>query len=178
MPDLNDLDLNKETGISQDSYEPPSDFFRPDILPGEATFTRRGEPVFSLTKDNHLQTKMTAVPVGKTSTVDFAVFTTPSQFRSSTSADDYVRACGSIVGGRTVKDYRDAILMNAGPFNAVIKWVGWCKDCEEETIGAKRNQPKFPLGSDGVISHIGECPKCGAKIGAKPKISRYVVGGE
>lgn len=177
MSDLNDMDLNRETGIDQNSYEAPSEFFRPDVLPGEVTLVRKGEPVFSLTKDGHLQAKMTAAPLGKSALVDFAVFTTPSQFRPSTSADDYVRACGSIVGGRTIGSYRDAIRMNAGPFAAIVKWVGYCRDCEEEVIGAKRNQPKFPTLPDGTIDHVAECPQCGKKIGARPKIGRFIVGG-
>src|SRR5919108_2635732 len=178
---IDDMELNVEAGVTQDEYEAPSEFFRPPN-PGEYTFLRREKVDTTWSKDKKdLYFKFPAEIQGGAEDgqkVFFFVSTTVSQWRKSTSADDYVRACGSMVtsnGKRPLlKDYRDAVEGNPGPFNAVIVWKGYCSECEEETIGGKK-QPKFPYDQDGNLLHTADCPQCGTKVGAKAVPARYVI---
>lgn len=177
---LKDLDLSKETGIDQSTYEPPTDFYRP-LEPGTYMFTRvdfNPEEDFGATRNGDLQAKLQLKVQGGArdgETHYENIFTTPSNFRPSTSADDYIRACGGVVASRRTQDYVDAITANPGPFSAVIgRWRGYCRNCEENTIGRK-GQPKFPLDAEGNLVHVMDCPQCGEKVGAQAQISRYVI---
>lgn len=183
MADINDMDLNVAAGIAQDEYEAPSEFTRPPE-PGQYTFLRRENPKVEWSKDKKdLYFKFDAIVQGGKDDgrkVDMFISTTTSQWRKSTSADDFVHACGSQVtpSGTSkqplLKDYRDAVVANSGPFDAVLMWRGYCTTCEEDTIGGSK-QPKFPTTEDGTLSHIMECPKCGTKIGARARVLRFVV---
>jgi hypothetical protein len=103
------------------------------------------------------------------------IFTSEGAYRKASSADDYIRACGGTLTGRRVRDYIDAIRAFPGPFRAVIgRWQGYCSGCGETVVG-KRGQPRFPTDDDGQLVHITDCPKCGQKIGAQARTSRFVI---
>lgn len=178
---IDDMELNVEAGIGTDDYEAPSEFFRPPV-PGEYSLLRRAKVETSWSRDKKdLYFKFPAEVQGGSddgAKVFCFVSTTVSPYRKSTSADDYIRSCGATVSysGRrpTLKDYKEAVEGNPGPFGVVGNWKGYCATCEEETIGGK-NQPKFPFREDGTPDHVTECPQCGSKVGAKFNIARFVV---
>jgi hypothetical protein len=173
---LSDLDLTATTGVDPAEYEKPQPFSRPP-LPGAHSFSREGDPDFGKTRGGDLMAKMTFKVLGGEDdgkTFIDRIFTTPSTYRKSTSADDYIRACGGAPTDSTVGAYVDAINSYPGPFAATLKWEGYCKSCETTTIG-KRGMPRFQSDEDGVLNHIATCPTCDGKVGAQAKVARYIV---
>lgn len=183
MSDLNSLNLDMEVGVAFDEYEKPSNAFRPPD-PDEYTLIRNAEKdlEWNPSKDGDIYTSARFIIQGG----DFngrSVFdilsTWVGKYRKASTVQDFLAACGydgePANGSRfTVQEIIEAVEQTFGPFNAYVDWQGYCPHCDETVI---RSSKFFPRDDNGVLLHVVDCPKCGAKkaVTARARIKRFVV---
>lgn len=94
-----------------------------------------------------------------------------NKFRNASNIDDYLRSHGiTFDTPPTNADYAAALAATVGRFSPVVlKWEGYCKDCDSNIKGADQ----FPL-VDGVRSYRKQCPTCKKDVLARAKVGRWV----
>lgn len=176
----NDLgNLNEQTGIAQETYEAPSKFPRP-IDPGMYTLIRDIKPE-SLRFKNEFGKALTAfvrfiVQGGESNGRGFrdVLFTTASQYRKTSRADDFIHASGNVVDSvaliPTKGEYKESIEQTFGPFNGRVGWQGYCAEEGKTTV---KKASDFPRNEDGTLNHEMDCPSCGVKLGAQATVTAF-----
>jgi hypothetical protein len=95
-----------------------------------------------------------------------------NKFRNASNIDDFLRAFGiTFSTPPSVAEYAQALSATFGRFGpAVLKWEGYCKDCDANIKGAD----SFPLNPDGTRNYRRPCPTCKKDVFARAKIARWV----
>lgn len=99
--------------------------------------------------------------------------TRKSQYRNGSMVKDYLLGSGFQGRLQTVDDFKNAVQTFIGPVDAKLTWTGdKCETCEKRTL---KKLSDFPRKADGTYNHVGICPDCGEKVGARVKISMFRV---
>jgi hypothetical protein len=195
-------------GYQGEDYE-PSSAFAPPPTPGEYTFTRVNEEEGDFKDGAGKTSEDSKTPNVPFYWANFKVAVSGGRFegrtgffgvntftfdRKNSTADDYIRAAGSPLRPRTIREYARDIPKVAGPFRAAVNWEWRCRDCEETfLVGAfspkrprKYQGPKMTpkmvevKDSEGKVTgriahHVQNCPGCGQECGASMVVKRFVV---
>lgn len=177
---VNELgDLNEATGVAQDTYEPASKFPRP-VAPGMYTLIRDIKPE-NLRFKNEPGKALIAflrfvVQGGEANGRGFRdiLFTTASQYRKTTRADDFIHASGNVVDSAgpvpTKGEYKTAIESTFGPFTGRVDWEWYCEKEGKTTV---KKAASARRKDDGSLDHEIDCPSCGEKIGAQARVAAF-----